>query len=138
MTTFYTWRRDLPAGDGRRPSGQHCCPPLVQYIGHRPKTLARHSVIWLTLGHPCRAAGLFGSDRIAAGAAEWNASIGTLGDELSHLPLARLIVVETVRLARTEPLLPCAFDPDDVAGVHVRRDALKDTESEIPGITLSK
>lgn len=52
--------------------------------------------------------------------------------------LARLIVVETVRLVRVEPLLPCTFEPDNVAGIHVRRDALKDTELEIPGITFPK
>ena len=49
-----------------------------------------------------------------------------------------LVVVETVRLARVEPLLPGALESDNIVGVHVRRDALEDGKSEIPGITLPK
>lgn len=34
--------------------------------------------------------------------------------------LARLIVVETVRLARVKPLLPGTFEADNVAGIRAR------------------
>src|SRR5215210_3650109 len=46
------------------------------------------------------------------------------------------VVIETMWLARVEPLLPRTFQSDDIVEFHVWRDALEDRKSEIPGIAL--